>query len=104
MARAEASRRSEPLIVVIPHSIGMDESLLRIIAGSAAPAASSPACWRSRTRPERRTADVPRRGAGTARVRTSASMRARCGSISTLPWLLASFTRAVQRVVGQKGR
>ncbi len=61
---------SEPLIVVIPHSLGKDEALRRIKAGIGRARGEfarlltiEEEAWSGDT------ADVPRRGAGTARVR-----------------------------------
>ena len=96
---------SEPLVVTIPHRLGKDEAARRIRDGVARAKSEFATCCASTTTPGRATATAfrPPRSASTRRGR-SRSMRARVRLTVTLPWLLARFARAVQRVVGQRGQ
>jgi hypothetical protein len=102
---AKDPEMSEPLIVVIPHSLGKVEALRRIKAG----------VERGRTEFARlmsvedetwvddrltfRVSALGQRAAGIIDVyETSVRLEV------TLPWLLARFAHAVQRVVGHKGQ
>ena len=96
---------SEPLIVVIPHSLGKIEALRRIKAG----------VERGRSEFSRLMAVEEETWAGdrlTFRVsalgqRASGIIDVYEGAVRlevTLPWLLARFAHAVKRVVGQKGQ
>jgi hypothetical protein len=96
---------SEPLIVVIPHSLGKTEALRRIKAG----------VERGRTEFSRLMSVEEEAWTGDRLTfRVSALSQRASGIIDvyegavrlevTLPWLLARFAHAVQRVVGQKGQ
>jgi hypothetical protein len=96
---------SEPLVVVIPHRLGKAEALTRIKAG----------LDRARTEFNRllmleedrwdddrysfRVAALGQRASGFLDVYDGA-IRLEV----TLPWLLAKFAHAVQRVIGQRGQ
>jgi hypothetical protein len=95
----------EPLIVVIPHSLGKDEALRRIKSGI------------ERGRSEfARLMSVEEEAWNGDRLtfRVSALAQRASGFIDvyegavrlevTLPWLLAHFAHAAQRVIGQKGQ
>ena len=96
---------SEPLIVVIPHSLGKNEALARIKAG----------IGRARGEFARLLSVEEETWAGdrlTFRVsalgqRASGFIDVYEGAVRlevTLPWLLGRFAHAVQRVVGHKGQ
>ncbi len=96
---------SEPLIVIIPHSLGKAEALRRIKAGVergrtefARLMSVEEETW-SGDRLTFRVSAMAQRVAGFIDVYES-SVRLEV----TLPWLLAKFAHAVQRVVGQKGQ
>lgn len=96
---------AEPLIVVIPHSLGKDEALRRIKAGVerahtefARLLSVEEAAWTD-DRLTFRVAALGQRASGIIDVYEGA-VRLEV----TLPWLLARFAQAVQRVVGQKGQ
>jgi hypothetical protein len=96
---------SEPLIVVIPHSLGKDEALRRIKGGIGR--AQSEFARLMSVEEEAWTGDR-------LTFRVSALGQRAVGFIDvyegavrlevTLPWLLAKFARAAQRVIGQKGQ
>ena len=96
---------SEPLVVIIPHRLGKDEALARIKAGLG----SAEAEFARLLTFERQDWDGDRlsfsvkalgqRAQGTLDV-YEAGVRLEV----TLPWLLAQFARAAQRVIGQKGQ
>jgi hypothetical protein len=95
----------EPLIVVIPHSLGKDEALRRIKAGIgraqnefARLLSVEEEAW-SGDRLTFRVSALGQRAAGFIDVFEGA-VRLEV----TLPWLLAHFAHAAQRVVGQKGQ
>ena len=96
---------SEPLIVVIPHRVGKDEALRRIKEGLGR--AKTEFAWLLSLEQEVWTADrlifsaaaLGQRASGTIDVYETA-VRLEV----TLPWLLARFAHAVQRVIGQKGQ
>jgi hypothetical protein len=96
---------SEPLIVVIPHSLGKNEALARIKAGIGRGRAEfarlmsvEEETW-SGDRLTFRVSALGQRASGFIDVYEGA-VRLEV----TLPWLLAKFARAVQRVVGQRGQ
>ena len=96
---------SEPLIVVIPHSLGKDEALRRIKGGIdraqsefARLMSVEEEAWTG-DRLTFRVAALGQRAAGFIDVYEGA-VRLEV----TLPWLLAKFARAAQRVIGQKGQ
>jgi hypothetical protein len=96
---------SEPLVVMIPHRLGKDEALARIKAGLgraqsefAALISFDQQAWEG----DRLTFDVSalgQRAAGFIDVYEHA-VRLEV----TLPWLLAKFAHAAQRVIGQRGQ
>jgi Putative polyhydroxyalkanoic acid system protein (PHA_gran_rgn) len=96
---------SEPLIVVIPHSLGKEEALRRIKGGIGR--AQSEFARLMSVEEEAWTGDR-------LTFRVSALGQRAVGLIDvyegtvrlevTLPWLLAKFARAAQRVIGQKGQ
>jgi hypothetical protein len=96
---------SEPLIVVIPHSLGKDEALRRIKAGIgraenefARLLSVEEEAW-SGDRLTFRVSTLGQRAAGFIDVYDGA-VRLEV----TLPWLLAKFAHAAQRIIGQKGQ
>ncbi len=96
---------SEPLVVIIPHRLGKDEALARIKAGVerartefARLITVEEAVWTG-DRLSFSVKALGQRASGTIDV-YEAAVRLEV----TLPWLLARFAHAVQRVVGQKGQ
>ena len=96
---------SEPLVVNIPHRLGKDEALRRIKSGFG----------RAQTEFARLLTVEEETWAGDRlSFRVSALGQRASGTIDvydaivrlevTLPWLLAQFAHAAQRVIGQKGR
>ena len=96
---------SEPLVVIIPHRLGKDEALRRIKDGvtrAREEFARLLTLEEERWEGDRlnfRVRALGQRAAGTIDV-YEAGVRLEV----TLPWLLAQFARAVQRVVGQRGQ
>jgi len=96
---------SEPLIVVIPHRLGKDEALRRIKDGLGR--AKAEFAWLLSLEEEVWTGDR-------LSFRVSALGQRASGFIDVyeanvrleviLPWLLARFAQAAQRVIGQKGQ
>jgi hypothetical protein len=96
---------SEPLIVVIPHRLGKDEALRRIKDGLGR--AKGEFAWLLSIDQDVWTGDR-------LSLRASALGQTATGFIDvyetsarvevTLPWLLARFAHAAQRVIGQKGQ
>jgi hypothetical protein len=95
----------EPLVVVIPHRLGKDEALRRIKDG----------LGRARTEfaalltIENETWDHDRLTLGVKALsqRATGFIDVYDGAVRlevTLPWLLAHFAHAAQRVIGQKGQ
>lgn len=96
---------SEPLVVIIPHSLGKDEALRRIRDGLGR--AKTEFAWLLSLDEEVWTGD---------RLTFRASALGQCASgfidvygaalrlEVTLPWLLARFAHAAQRVIGHKGQ
>jgi Putative polyhydroxyalkanoic acid system protein (PHA_gran_rgn) len=96
---------SPPLIVNLPHRLGKDEALRRIKAGIgrvhnefARLLTVEEETWTG-DRLTFRVKSLGQRVAGTIDVRDD-HVRLEV----TLPWLLARFALAVQRVIGQKGQ
>jgi Putative polyhydroxyalkanoic acid system protein (PHA_gran_rgn) len=95
---------SEPLVVSIPHRLGKAEALNRIKTGLGR--AESEFAWALRFDEQRWEGDR-------LNFRISAIGQHATGSIDVgeeavrvevmLPWLLARFASAAQRVIGQKG-
>lgn len=96
---------SEPLIVVIPHRLGKDEALRRIKGGIghargefARLLTLEEETWDG-DRMTFRVKALGQRASGTIDVgETGVRLEV------TLPWLLARFAQAAQRVIGQKGQ
>jgi Putative polyhydroxyalkanoic acid system protein (PHA_gran_rgn) len=96
---------TEPLVVVLPHRLGKDEALRRIREGLGR--AKGEFAWLLSLDEETWTGDR-------LNFRVSALGQHAAGSIEvyeagvrvevTLPWLLARFAHAAQRVIGQKGQ
>jgi hypothetical protein len=95
----------EPLVVVIPHRLGKDEALRRIKDG----------VGRARTEfaalltieQEAWTGDRLSFSVKALSQRASGFIDVYDGAVRlevTLPWLLAHFAHAAQRVIGQKGQ
>jgi Putative polyhydroxyalkanoic acid system protein (PHA_gran_rgn) len=94
----------EPLVVTIPHRLGKAEALARIKGGLSR--AEHEFAWALRFDEQRWEDD-------TLHFRVSAMGQHASGSIAVgeesvrvevmLPWLLARFAAAAQRVIGQKG-
>lgn len=96
---------SEPLIVVIPHSLGKTEALRRIKGGIGRAQSEfarlmsvEEETW-SGDRLTFRVSALGQRAVGFIDVYEGA-VRLEV----TLPWLLAKFARAAQRVIGHKGQ
>jgi hypothetical protein len=96
---------SEPLVVVIPHRLGKDEALRRIKDGLGR--AKTEFAWLIALEQETWTGDrlsfraaaLGQHAFGTLDVYEQAvRLEVR------LPWLLARFAHAVQRVIGAKGQ
>jgi hypothetical protein len=95
---------SEPLVVVIPHRLGKDEALRRIKDGLGR--AKGEFAWLLAIDQDVWTGDR-------LSFRASALSQTATGFIDvyeegvrvevTLPWLLARFAQAAQRVIGQRG-
>jgi hypothetical protein len=95
----------EPLIVVIPHSLGKDEAARRIKAGIGRARGEftrllsvEEETW-SGDRLTFRVSALGQRAAGFIDVYEGAVRLE-----ATLPWLLAKFAQAAQRVIGHKGQ
>ena len=95
----------EPLIVTIPHRLGKDEAVRRIKDGLgraksefAALLTIEDESW-SGDRLTFRASALGQRASGTIDV-GEAAVRLEV----TLPWLLARFAQAVQRIAGYKGQ
>ena len=96
---------SEPLVVVIPHRLGKDEALRRIKDGLGRARAEfgwllslEEEVW-SGDRLTFRITALGQHASGIIDV-YEAGVRLEV----TLPWLLARFAHAAQRVIGQKGQ
>ena len=96
---------SEPLVVVIPHRLGKDEALRRIKDGLGRARAEfgwllslEEEVW-SGDRLTFRVTALGQHASGIIDV-YEAGVRLEV----TLPWLLARFAHAAQRVIGQKGQ
>ncbi|HMJ40910.1 MAG TPA: polyhydroxyalkanoic acid system family protein [Pseudolabrys sp.] len=96
---------SEPLIVVIPHSLGKDEALRRIKGGIGR--AQSEFARLMSVEEEAWTGDRLTFRVSALGQRAAGFIDVYEGAVRlevTLPWLLAKFARAAQRVIGQKGQ
>ncbi len=96
---------SEPLIVVIPHRVGKDEALRRIKDGLGR--AKTEFAWLLTLEEETWTGDRLNFSAAALGQRASGTIDVFETGVRlevTLPWLLARFAHAAQRVIGQKGQ
>ena len=96
---------SEPLIVVIPHSLGKDEALRRIKGGIGR--AQSEFARLMSVEEEVWTGDRLTFRVSALGQRASGFIDVYEGAVRlevTLPWLLAKFAHAAQRVIGHKGQ
>ena len=96
---------SEPLIVVIPHSLGKAEALRRIKDGVGR--ARSEFARLISIEDENWTGDRLTFRVSALAQRASGTIDVYEGAVRlevTLPWLLAKFAHAAQRVIGQKGQ
>lgn len=95
---------SEPLVVTIPHRLGKDEALRRIKAGVGR--AKTEFAYLLRIDHDVWEGDRFSFEASALGQHAHGFIDVYEGAVRltvTLPWLLARFARAVQRVVGQKG-
>ena len=95
----------EPLIVVIPHRLGKDEALRRIKDGLGR--AKTEFASLLTLEQETWTGDRLTFGVKALTQRASGTIDVYEGAVRlevTLPWLLAHFAHAAQRVIGQKGQ
>ena len=96
---------SEPLVVVIPHRLGKDEALRRIKEGLGR--AKTEFAWLLSLDEEVWTGDRLAFRATALGQHASGFIDVYEASVRleiTLPWLLARFAHAAQRVIGQKGQ
>ncbi len=96
---------SEPLIVIIPHRLGKDEALRRIKDGVAR--AKGEFAYLMRIDSDVWEGDRLTFAASALGQRAHGVIDVYEAAVRlevTLPWLLAQFARAVQRVVGQRGQ
>jgi hypothetical protein len=96
---------SEPLVVVIPHRLGKDEALRRIKDGIGRTRGEFAALLTIEN--DTWTGDRLTFGARALGQRATGTIDVYDGAVRlevTLPWLLAQFAHAVQRVVGHKGQ
>jgi hypothetical protein len=95
----------EPLVVVIPHRLGKDEALRRIKDGLGR--ARNEFAALLTIEEETWTGDRLSFGVKALSQRASGLIDVYEGAVRlevTLPWLLAHFAHAAQRVIGQKGQ
>ena len=95
---------ADPMVVTIPHKLGKDEALRRIKPALGKASASFPVL----------TVEEEVWSGDSMIFRVRALGQVAAGKVDvgeqsvrlevTLPWLLAKFAHAVQRVVGQKGQ
>ena len=96
---------SEPLVVIIPHRLGKDEALRRMKDGLSR--AKTEFAWLLSLEEEVWTGDRLTFRAAALGQRASGIVDVYESGVRlevTLPWLLARFAQAVQRVIGQKGQ
>ena len=96
---------AEPLVVIIPHRLGKDEALSRIKSGlGRAEAEFARLITIERQDWEGDTLTFSARSLGQRASGTITVYEAGVRLEVTLPWLLAQFAAAAQRVIGQKGQ
>jgi hypothetical protein len=96
---------SEPLVVVIPHRLGKDEAIGRIRGGFSR--AKTEFAHLIRIDGDAWEGDRLRFAASALGQHAHGFIDVYEGAVRvevTLPWLLARFAHAVQRVVGQRGQ
>jgi hypothetical protein len=96
---------SEPLIVVIPHRLGKDEALARIKGGIGR--AKDEFAHLIRIDNDAWEGDRLNFAASALGQHAHGAIEVYDNAVRlevTLPWLLARFAQAVQRVVGQRGQ
>lgn len=96
---------SEPLVVVIPHRLGKDEALRRIRDGFGR--AKTEFASLITVSQDRWEGDRLQFAASALGQHASGTIDVYDGSVRlevTLPWLLAKFAAAAQRVIGQRGQ
>jgi hypothetical protein len=96
---------SEPLVVVIPHGLGKDEALRRIKEGLGR--AKTEFAWLLSVEQENWEGDRLTFQASALGQRASGIIDVYEAGVRLevmLPWLLARFAHAAQRVIGQKGQ
>jgi Putative polyhydroxyalkanoic acid system protein (PHA_gran_rgn) len=96
---------SEPLIVVIPHRLGKDEALRRLKDGLGR--AKTEFAWLIALEQEEWSGDRLSFAVAALGQRAHGFIDVYEGAVRlevTLPWLLAKFAHAAQRVIGQQGQ
>ncbi|HET9715432.1 MAG TPA: polyhydroxyalkanoic acid system family protein [Pseudolabrys sp.] len=96
---------SEPLVVIIPHRLGKDEALRRIKDGLAR--AKAEFAWLLTLEEETWAGDRLTFCAAALGQRAAGSLDVYEAGVRLevrLPWLLARFAKAAQRVIGQRGQ
>jgi hypothetical protein len=96
---------SEPFVVIIPHRLGKDEALRRIKDGLGR--AKAEFAWLLSVDEEVWTGDRLAFRASALGQRASGFLDVYEAGVRIevmLPWLLARFAHAAQRVIGQKGQ
>jgi hypothetical protein len=96
---------TEPLVVVLPHRLGKDEALRRIREGLGR--AKGEFAWLLSLDEETWTGDRLNFRVSALGQRAAGSIEVYEGAVRlevTLPWLLARFAHAAQRVIGHKGQ
>jgi hypothetical protein len=105
VAQGDTIAMSEPLIVVIPHRLGKDEALRRIKDGIGR--AKTEFAWILSLEEEAWTDDRLSFRVAALGQRVSGFIDVYETGVRlevTLPWLLARFAQAAQRVIGQRGQ
>jgi hypothetical protein len=96
---------SEPFVVVIPHSLGKDEAIARIKDGVGRGKAEF--AWLIALEQEEWSGDRLNFRAAALGQRAAGFIDVYEGVVRlevTLPWLLARFAQAAQRVIGYRGQ
>ncbi len=96
---------SEPLVVVIPHRLGKEEALRRVRDGIGR--AKHEFAWLLTLEQEEWSGDRLSFRAAALGQRAAGFIDVYEGAVRlevTLPWLLARFAAAAQRVIGHKGQ
>jgi hypothetical protein len=96
---------SEPFVVVIPHSLGKDEAIARIKDGVGRGKAEF--AWLIALEQEEWSGDRLNFRAAALGQRALGFIDVYEGAVRlevTLPWLLARFAQAAQRVIGYRGQ